>query len=148
MPSATPLVKRFWSKVNKTEACWLWTAAKSTRGYGSIGTGDRRTALAHRVAYELLVGPIPEGLTLDHLCRNHGCVNPAHLEPVTQRENVLRGVSPSARCAAVTHCPQGHPYDEANTYRPPEGGRDCRACVREAGRRWRERCRQHSEVPA
>lgn len=90
----SPLEARFWPKVNKTDSCWLWTGAKTGAGYGMIrevGHGGKML-MAHRVAYELLVGPIPEGLFLDHLCRTPLCVNPAHLEPVTCRENMRRGL--------------------------------------------------------
>ena len=117
---------RFWQKVDKTDTCWLWTAAKA-QGYGRFYCGGRLHA-AHRWSYELLIGPIPEGLHLDHLCRNPASVNPAHLEPVTQRENIIRGTAPAAEHAAATHCPQGHPYDEANTYLAPNGWRQCRTC--------------------
>lgn len=122
---------RFWSKVEKTDGCWLWTDAPNQgTGYGRLNIGQGRTRLAHRIAYELLVGPVPVGLTIDHLCRNRLCVNPAHLEPVTRGENVLRGVSKAGRSARPTHCPRGHAYDDANTYRTPVGGRQCRACKR------------------
>ena len=80
--------ERFWSKVNKTDTCWIWTAAKNQDGHGRFRHG--RLVLAHRFAYELLVGPIPKGLDLDHLCQNPACVNPAHLEPVTRKENTRR----------------------------------------------------------
>lgn len=85
--------QQFWEKVNKTDSCWLWTGGVG-RGYGIFYRGADRGGsftVAHRYAYEALVGPIPAGLTLDHLCRVRGCVNPAHLEPVTQAENVRRG---------------------------------------------------------
>lgn len=85
-----PLPDRFWRKVQKTPGCWRWTGAIQSAGYGSIGLGEGRVGSAHRVAYELLVGPIPPGLTIDHLCRNTWCVNPAHLEAVTHQENVRR----------------------------------------------------------
>ncbi|MDP9224875.1 MAG: HNH endonuclease [Actinomycetota bacterium] len=95
--------------------------------------------LAHRVAYELLVGPIPEGLTLDHLCRNTSCVNPQHLEPVTVRENVLRGMGWGAKNKRKTHCHRGHPFDAKNTLRIPGGTRKCRTCANQASREYRLR---------
>ena len=108
--------------------CWLWTAA-TWRGYGAISFGgrDRR---AHVVMYELLVGPVPPGLQLDHLCRVRSCVNPAHLQPVTNRENALRGISFSARNAAKKACVRGHPFDAVNTRVLPSGWRSCKACNR------------------
>lgn len=122
--------ERFWSKVEKTETCWLWTASLCD-GYGQFSVSAGLPRRAHRVAYELLVGPIPEGLTLDHLCRVRNCVRPDHLEPVTQAENTRRA------SLGKTHCRQGHPYDEANTYiRPSRGERECRICRRESMKRW------------
>lgn len=120
---------RFWSKVDKTDTCWLWTGAKIPKGYGRFWDG-RRCAYAHRFAYELLVAPIPDGLSIDRLCRVPSCVNPAHLEPVTTRENNLRGVGIAAINIGKTHCPQGHPYSAENTYRYKSGPpyRKCRAC--------------------
>lgn len=108
------------------EGCWEWLASRSD-GYGRV-TWQGRQRPAHRVVYELLVGPIPAGLQIDHLCRNRGCVNPAHLEPVTQRENLMRGETIPARHAAQTHCGRGHIFDEANTYVRKDGRRSCRAC--------------------
>lgn len=116
--------ERFWSKVDKTATCWLWTAGKNSGGYG-VTYASGRAMVAHRWAYESEVGPIPAGLQLDHLCRVRHCVNPAHLEPVTIRENVLRGVGLSAHNARKTHCPRGHEYDRQ--YR--DGVRRCRKCA-------------------
>jgi hypothetical protein len=124
---------RFWEKVETTDTCWLWRGGPKDPGVYGQFTLHGRQELAHRFAYESLVGPIPSRHTLDHLCRNPRCVNPEHLEPVTHRENILRGTSPAAANARKTHCPRGHPYDEENTvmYR---GGRYCRACRRRGGR--------------
>ena len=118
--------ERFWAKVNKTDTCWLWIGAK-TEGYGLLSV-EGRNVLAYRLSYELVVGSIPAGLTLDHLCRVPACVNPAHLEPVTMRENILRGIGPAARRARQTHCIHGHPFDEANTRIRKNGTRQCRRC--------------------
>jgi hypothetical protein len=88
-----PLAERFWEKVAKGEGCWLWTGARLRGGYGTINAGGHAATslLAHRVAYELVRGPIPDGLQIDHLCRNRACVNPYHMEPVSQAENLRRG---------------------------------------------------------
>lgn len=110
--------------------CWIWQLGMFRTGYGSVWNGERNT-VAHRVYYEDLIGPIPDGLTLDHLCRNRACCNPGHLEPVTMRENVLRGDSITGRNARKTHCLRGHPFDEQNTRIMKGGGRACRACDRE-----------------
>jgi HNH endonuclease len=98
--------------------------------------------------YRLLVGPVPEGLELDHLCRNRACVNPAHLEPVSHRENVLRGASFAAINAVKTHCiHDGHPFDDVNTIVRPEGRRGCRACMNAAQRRYQRRKRSKIDQP-
>ncbi len=127
--------ERFWGKalVGDPGDCWEWNAARTGPGYGAFWLSGR-TQLAHRVAYELEVREIPEGLDIDHLCRNRGCVNPAHMEPVTRGENVLRGVGFTAENAKKTHCPSGHPYDSDNTYINGSGHRVCRECNRQRGR--------------
>ena len=135
------MVKRsFWSYVNQAGDCWLWLGPKNEHGYGKFQGGQ-----AHRYSYELLVGPIPAGLKIDHLCHtascrlgdecpHRACVNPEHLEPKTQRENLLRGAGFAATKAAQTHCIHDHEFTEANTYWKPSAGRrpsrQCRACIR------------------
>ncbi len=131
-PSRPP-AERFWPKVNKNGPvpayrpelgpCWLWLGYCRDGRYPWMYYEGRPLA-AYRVAYILLVGPIPEGLHLDHLCRVTSCVNPAHLEPVTQQENNRRAFE------AITHCPQDHEYTPENTGRYRNGGRYCRICSR------------------
>ena len=125
---SVPTERNFWSKVHKTDTCWLWSGGRNALGYGQWRPKRGEQALAHRVAYEALVGPIPTGLVSDHLCRNPPCVRPDHLEMVPQRINVLRGNSPAARHRLVTHCPQGHEYTPENTY-PNRTKRSCRTCA-------------------
>ncbi len=127
--NVTDLPERIASKIRVDEStgCWEWTAALGTRGYGQCWYEGKLTG-AHRVTYTLLMGPIPDGLVPDHLCRNRPCVNPAHLEPVTTRENLLRGVGFPATNAAKQHCGAGHPFDEQNTYTDPRGRRECKEC--------------------
>lgn len=109
--------------------CWLWLLAVNKKsGYGQMGVNGR-VLYAHRVAYEAWRGPIPEGLTIDHLCRVRSCVNPDHLEAVTMRENTLRGESTAARNARKTHCPEGHPIEAGNANTKTwNGWRRCRTC--------------------
>lgn len=137
-----PLPELFWEKVDKTATCWLWTGNINHAGYGRFNYLGKRI-MAHRVSYELVVGPIPEGLQIDHLCRVRNCVNPSHLEPVTNAENVRRGISVPPFAVinrAKTYCPQNHPYDEVNTEFRPSGRRRCRACSRAyAARKYAEK---------
>ena len=135
---STEATARFWARVEKTEGCWNWTAGVQQTGHGRF-YADKKHVPAHRFSYELQVGAIPEGRVLDHLCRNPRCVRPDHLEPVTQRENVMRGDSVPPPNLPKENCPKGHPYDAANTYWTPKGHQDCRACRREASRRYNAR---------
>ena len=123
-------IDRMWSRVRKTDACWVWLGCR-VGGYGQMGISDRKRVFVHRLAYAQLVGPIPDGMTLDHLCRNRSCVRPDHLEAVTQRTNVLRGVGRSAVNARKTACPRGHAYTPENT-RWSRKKRHCRECDRRA----------------
>jgi len=128
--SAT-LWDRFWPKVDASGDCWEWTAAKNQLGYGQIGTTGKKRGMAHRVAWELLIGPIGAGLELDHLCRNRACVNPDHLEPVTHEENMRRAPWEAAAAKrAKTHCPKGHPYSGDNLLINSKGRRECKSCKR------------------
>ncbi len=132
-PKRKPVFERFWEKVRlDPSGCWQWA--------GAVGAGDRgggyaqmrdagKTLYAHRLSYETLVGLVPDGLHLDHLCRNRTCVNPTHLEPVTCRENLLRGVGPTSIHAGKTHCPKGHEYSGENLRLSPKGSRVCRTCA-------------------
>lgn len=132
-----PAIDRFIEKIEFAEnGCIEWTAGTNGVGYGSFYRGrrsveDNGRTYAHRWSYEYFIEPIPEGMHLDHLCRNPKCVNPRHLEPVTCRENLLRGEGPSAVHAVKTHCPAGHPYSGDNLYvHPVKGQRYCRTCGR------------------
>ena len=118
---------RFANKVTvQPDGCWHWTAGRTPDGYGKFWSNGGY-AYAHRWAYELLVGPIPDGLALDHLCRVRHCVNPQHLEPVTTAENASRGEGITAANERKTHCLRGHEFTPENTYERPEGRR-CRTC--------------------
>ncbi len=131
-------IDRFWSRVDQwddPDECWQWMGQKNTKGYGVFAV-ERKSKMAHRVAYVLCVGDIPEGLTLDHLCRVRGCVNPGHLEPVTVAENVRRGNSFTGINLRKTHCDHGHPFTPENTAITREGFRDCRECRRQISRRY------------
>ena len=127
---------RFWRKVDVlSSGCWEWTAGKAGHyPYGRMRFGPRHEwHYAHRLSYEAFIGPIANGLTIDHLCRNRLCVNPAHLEAVTLRENILRGDSPPALAARSKACPRGHPYDYIV---PKTGARHCRRCKAATQRRY------------
>lgn len=145
-------LERFMAKVDKSGDCWPWTGPVDRYGYGKFSYAGQ-TQIAHRWAYEALVGPIPEGLTLDHLCHSRAveecaslpdacahrrCVNPEHLEPVTRQVNRLRAIKPE--------CPQGHAYTAENTWIDGRGFRNCRICRRARGAEWVRQARQKARV--
>ncbi len=121
-------IARFICRVIKTNNCWLWTGTR-WNGYGKFRLNGK-SVFVHRISHELFKGDIPDGLVIDHLCRNTLCVNPEHLEAVTQKVNCERGLVGIVN-ASKTHCKHGHEYDQENTYHIPTGGRQCRACNRE-----------------
>jgi len=133
-------IQRFFAKVLKTDNCWIWTGAKYYKGYGHIRVNGKLIH-SHRMSYELFKGEIPMSYVIDHLCRNPSCVNPDHLEAVTNRQNVLRGNSFCANEARQTHCKNGHEFTFANTKRT-KLGRNCRTCAKE----WRRRYSRMPEV--
>lgn len=132
----TPL-ERFEDKYipEPNSGCWLWTASVRHLSYGQFWDGES-IVFAHRWSYEHHIGPVPKGLVLDHLCRVPLCVNPDHLEPVTQRENVLRGVGIPAKNIQKTHCPKGHPYKGDNLLIRAEKWRGCRTCEKRRKRKF------------
>ncbi len=124
-----PLEIRLLMRLEMTNGCWLWHGSKDKKGgYGMINVGDKKLKKVHRVAYQLIKGEIPKGLDLDHLCRVRNCANPDHLEPVTRRENIMRGINFMAGFARRTHCNRGHAFDKGNTVLRQNGGRRCKIC--------------------
>lgn len=128
------LEERFWPKVEKTPiGCWNWLASLNGHGYGQFHLSNSQNIAAHIFAYRLVKGNIPKGLELDHLCRNRKCVNPDHLEPVTRKENLIRGKTLVAQNLKRTHCPKGHPYSDENltNWEKKQGKRSCKTCKNE-----------------
>ena len=155
--SGVPLAERFLKRVDKNGPmsqhhlaygqCWQWIGNVNKSGYGIYAFSRfEKRQLAHRLSYELFVAPIPDGLVIDHRCRNTGCVRPDHLQPVTRRLNTLRGFSPPALRILQTHCKRGHKFNEENTYvNPKNRSRHCRICAKELERIRRVRAIERSE---
>ena len=140
------------------DGCWGWDGSRNGNGYPQFAV-NKRLQLVHRWSYEHFIGPIPEGAVIDHMCHgpectlgtqcpHRACVNPWHLRPTTNGENVLRGAGPAARAARATHCPHGHPLSAENLYvKPATGARMCRECNRESNRRWVRKMRDSAVSP-
>ena len=146
MSESVTLIQFLDARIVTGPGCWLWTGGKTDYGYGIVQKAKTRPGhgVVHRIVYEMLVGPIPDGLVIDHLCRVRHCVNPDHMEPVTIGENTRRGIAWDRRrelTDASTTCRAGHPYTEANTrlYGPEGRFRGCRVCRRERQREKRDR---------
>jgi hypothetical protein len=144
-------LRSFWRRVEKTDGCWFWRGKIKSTGYGIVQRA-RKAIHAHRYAYELIVGPIPDGLYICHHCDVRACVNPAHLFPATQRENILDMVSKGRHASQVAgtpaHCKHGHAFTPENTYRKPNGTHACKMCVRDRGVEYRERLARNAKKEA
>jgi hypothetical protein len=136
-------------RVNHDTGCWEWCHAKQGGGYGLFWL-EGKYVLAHRASYAFFIGPIADGLTIDHLCKSPGCVNPSHLEAVNMATNFWRGNSFASLNKRKTHCPQGHPYAGDNLVVTKEGSRQCRTCTRQRTRAWQqtERARTYHRLYA
>lgn len=143
MPSRSkPLLERFWSKIVRaqSECCWDWNGEKTWDGYARLWTKDGHVRAA-RMSFENFVGVIPKDYEIDHLCVNRGCVNPLHLEAVSRRENLRRGLSPVDLNAAKTYCIHGHMFSKKNTYIKPNKARECKQCLRDRNLKYQQRKR-------
>jgi hypothetical protein len=146
MPRSRPVQERFWEKVDKTPSCWLWTASCFKDGYGQFYPRHGEPKGAHIWLWEQTNGPVPESKELDHLCRVRKCVRPDHLEPVSHRENTLRGTGPTAKNARKTKCQNGHPLSGDNLITNDKGERSCRICRDEYERDYRDSKRKEGRT--
>jgi hypothetical protein len=135
-----PLLDRLMARVRvDPDGCWIWTGNQSDDGYGRIGISHNVSVRAHRAVYRELVGPIPDGLVIDHLCRVLLCVNPEHLDVVDSVENSRRGNGPQAHALRTNRCIRGHEFTEVNTVIRKNGSRACRVCLRVRDQAYRDR---------
>lgn len=136
------LADRLLKRTTKISGCWLWKGATNDKGYGQIKVNGK-TTYVHRASYEFHVGPIPEGAVLDHICRVPSCLNPAHLDAVTQKENIRRGRLPGLLelQKQKKFCPSGHEYSDTNTYLNHRGSRNCKVCAKARAVEWNRKNR-------
>ncbi len=138
-------LQRFLRSVKKKKGCWGWRGATTKFGYGQLTNGGKHE-MAHRLSYKLFVGALAKGMTIDHLCGNTSCVNPKHLEQVTQRENTLRGNAVTAKNARKTRCQNGHEFNSSNTRMSVDGKRICKICRRSWDRLYQRKKRRQIKM--
>ena len=145
-PTPTPPHIRFWAKVQKTDTCWLWQASLLPNGYPRFSLNGS-TVYAHRFAYERANGPIAKGLEIHHLCGIRHCVNPAHMEVATHKQNIHRGNGVAGHNIRKTHCKHGHEFNDANTCLRANGSRQCIECrrIRDRDRKRKQRQKQKQQ---
>lgn len=141
MALKSPL-ESLWPKIEMTGSCWIWTGTVNRSGHGMSCKKPKfgiNSALVHRIFYETMVEHIPQGMEIDHLCRNPPCCNPSHMQVVTSKENFLRGNNPCAINSRKTHCPKGHELIPENLTQRKNGRRECKECLRLRSQKYRNK---------